>query len=52
MKEESIEICTKNCASLHSLMCMRRKTEKFEPLKRNWPGRFFLFFLLGNPFEK
>jgi len=52
MKENSIEICTINCASLHSLLCMRKEAVKFEPLEHYRPGRFFLFFLLSNPFEK
>jgi len=30
MKEDNIEICTRNCASMHSLLCMRRKAVKFE----------------------
>ena len=30
MKEDSIEICTINCASLHSILCMRRKAVKLK----------------------
>lgn len=30
MKEDNIEICTIDCASMHSLLCMRRKAVKFK----------------------
>ena len=38
MKEDSIEICTINCASLHSLLCMRKEA-RVEPAPRERNGR-------------
>ncbi len=47
MKEDNIEICTLNCASLHSFLCMQRKAVKLKSFLRlkKQIGRLDRFFV-------